>query len=198
MEVINLKKVIIIVVIVLAVIAAFFLGTKMSSKENKVIPTNTTFTETKEKTNSSTTVDTSTAKMSDTEYYEKAVEYVKNEAIKNEDHINTKPGYHKFATYEGFGVAEENGTTYAYMWIADTSYYKENGEIVSGSGSSMAYKVKFENNEVVSYENPTDGAGNQADIMKMFPKDVAEKINKYNVDWDKFENEVKEYYNSNP
>ena len=84
------------------------------------------------------------------------------------------------------------------MWIADTSYYKENDEIVSGSGSSMAYKIKFENNEVVGYENPTDGAGNQADIMKMFPKDVAEKINKYNVDWDKFENDVKEYYNSNP
>ena len=57
---------------------------------------------------------TTTSAMTDKDYYEKAVEFVKNEIIKTEDHINTKEGYHKFAIYEGFGVGEENGTTYAY------------------------------------------------------------------------------------
>ena len=45
------------------------------------------------------------------------------------------------------------------------SYYLENGKAEQGSGSSMAYKVKFVNGEPVSYENPTDGAGQEADYI---------------------------------
>lgn len=135
-----------------------------------------------------------TSAMTDKDYYEKAVEFVKNEKIKTEDHINTKEGYHKFAIYEGFGVAEENGTTYAYMHIGDSSYYLENGKIEQGSGSSMAYKVKFVNGEPVSYENPTDGAGQEADYKRLFPTDVFKKIYGYNFDFSKLDDLANEYY----
>ena len=49
------------------------------------------------------------------------------------------------------------------MHIGDSSYYLENGKLDQGSGSSMAYKVKFVNGEPVSFENPTDGVGQEAD-----------------------------------
>lgn len=137
---------------------------------------------------------TTTSAMTDKDYYEKAVEFVKNEIIKTEDHINTKEGYHKFAIYEGFGVAEENGTTYAYMHIGDLSYYLENGKVEQGSGSSMAYKVKFVNGEPVSYENPTDGAGQEADYKRLFPEDVFKKIYGYNFDFTKLDELANEYY----
>ena len=137
---------------------------------------------------------TTTSTMTDKDYYEKAVEFVKNEIIKTENHINTKEGYHKFAIYEGFGVAEENGTTYAYMHIGDSSYYLENGKVEQGSGSSMAYKVKFVNGEPVSYENPTDGAGQEADYKRLFPKDVFNKIYGYNFDFTKLDDLANEYY----
>ena len=137
---------------------------------------------------------TTTTAMSDKEYYEKAVEFVKKEIIKTEDHINTKEGYHKFAIYEGFGVAEENGTTYTYMHIGDMSYYLENGKVEQGSGSSMAYKVKFANGEPVSYENPTDGAGQETDYKRLFPEEVFKKIYGYNFDFTKLDDLAKEYY----
>ena len=150
-----------------------------------------------DKINSETITDedtTTTSTMTDKDYYEKAVEFVKNEIIKTEDHINTKSDYKKFAEYEGFGVSKENGVTYAYMWIGDMSYYKENGKVITGSGSSMAYKVKFKDDEPVSYENPTDGAGQKESIMELFPKDVANKILNYNFDFTKLDDLANEYY----
>ncbi len=74
---------------------------------------------------------------------------------------------------------------YAYMHIVDSTYYQENGKVEEGSGSSMAYKVKFVNGEPVSYENPTDGAGQEADYKRLFPEDVAKKMFGYNVDFSK-------------
>ena len=142
-----------------------------------------------------TNTSSSSKDMSDKDYYEKAAEFVRQERLKDEDDMLDKQDYKKFVEYEGFGVGEEKGVTYAYMWIGDSSYYIENGEIESGPGSSTAYKVKFENGEAVSYENPTDGAGQEESIKEMFPADVAKKIMAYNFDFTRLDNAAKEYYN---
>ena len=135
------------------------------------------------------------SEMSDKDYYEKAVEFVKEKKEKEEDHINTKQDYKKFIDYEGFGVGEENGKKYAYMWIGDISYYREDGKMEQGSGSSTAYKVEFdEDGEVVSDENPTDGDGQEKAVKDMIQTDVANKILRYNFDFSKMDKEAKEYY----
>ena len=80
------------------------------------------------------------------------------------------------------------------MHIGDSSYYLENGKLDQGSGSSMAYKVKFVNGEPVSFENPTDGVGQEADYKRLFPEDVFYKIYGYNFDFTKLDDLAKEYY----
>ena len=95
---------------------------------------------------------------------------------------------------EAFLSAEENGTTYAYMHIGDASYYIEDGKMVEGSASSTAYKVKFINGEPVSYENPTDGAGQDEDYKRLFPTDVAGKMMTYNFDFTRLDDVAKAYY----
>ena len=186
-----MKKLLIFILFCAVIAGGFYLGMKLGEKESKSEPTNTTATQ--EKTEEKTTEESD--EMTDEDYYEKAAEYVRVESQKDEEDINTKPEYHKFVSYHGFGVAEEDGITYAYMWIFDMSYYKEDGKVEQGSGSSMAYKVKFDNEgEVISVENPTDGAGQQESIKKMFPEDVAEKVMTYNFDFNKFDKEVEEYY----
>ncbi len=215
-----MKNVIIAVLVCALIVAVFFLGIYYGEKKATQTPANTTNTtstesvanentnvaanevaKTEEKstntTNTSSSSSSSSSKMSDEDYYKKAAEYVRVTKPKEEDHINTKPGYHKFVDYEGFGVEEEDGVTYAYMWIVDMSYYKEDGEVEQGSGSSMAYKVKFKDGEVVDVENPTDGAGQQESIKKMFPSDVAKKVMSYNYDFEKFDKMVEDYYKNN-
>ena len=60
----------------------------------------------------------------------------------------------------------------------------------------MAYKVKFVNGEPVSYENPTDGAGQEEDYKKLFPADIASKMFTYNFDFTRLDNAAKAYYES--
>ena len=213
----SMKNAIIAVLVCVIIVGGFFLGMNYGEKKANQTPANTTNTtstesatnentnaatnevaKTEEKsTNTTNTSSSSSSKMSDEDYYKKAAEYVRVTKPKEEDHINTKPGYHKFVDYEGFGVEEEDGVTYAYMWIVDMSYYKEDGKVEQGSGSSMAYKVKFKNGEVVDVENPTDGAGQQESIKKMFPSDVAKKVMSYNYDFDKLDKMVDDYYKNN-
>ena len=64
---------------------------------------------------------TSSKAMTNNDYYEKAVEFVKTEILKSESDMSDKKDYQKFVEYEGFGVAEENGIMYAYMHIGDAS-----------------------------------------------------------------------------
>ena len=209
-----MKKLLFLILLCVLVAGGFYIGTKYGAKTVETTSTNTATTVENKVENTSTTIENkventakaeekedSTAtsnsdKMTDERYYEKAVEFVRAEKTKEEDHINTKPEYHKFVDYEGFGVAEEKGVTYAYMWIVDTAYYKENGKLEEGSGSSTAYKVKFKDGEVVSYENPTDGAGYKESIEELFPKDVAKKIMAFNYDFSKMDKIVKDYYNN--
>lgn len=212
-----MKNAIIAVLVCVIIVGGFFLGMNYGEKKSNQTPANTTnatgtesattnvnanaatneVAKTEAKNTNTTNSSSSSSKMTDEDYYKKAAEYVRVTKPKEEDHINTKPGYHKFVDYEGFGVAEEDGVTYAYMWIVDMSYYKEDGKVEQGSGSSMAYKVKFKNGEVVDVENPTDGAGQQESIKKMFPSDVAKKVMSYNYDFEKLDKMVDDYYKNN-
>ena len=150
-----------------------------------------TVTNTNNKTSKTTD---SLSQMTDKDYYEKAAEFVKTERLNEETDMSDKKDYQKFVEYEGFGVNEEKGVTYAYMHIGDASYYIENGKVEQGPAASMAYKIKFVNGEPVSYENPTDGAGQEADYKKLFPDNVASKMITYNFDFSKLEKAAEEYY----
>ena len=199
-----MKKLLFLLLLCALVVGGFYLGMNFGSKKTETEPTNiatntSTNVEEKIETPSNTSATNTLSPLSimtDEIYYEKAIEFVKAEKTKEEDHINTKPDYHKFAEYEGFGVDEEDDVTYVYMWIGDMSYYKENDKIKQGSGSSTAYKVKFENGEAVSYENPTDGAGQEKSIRAMFPEEVAEKILSYEFDFSVLDEAANKYYNN--
>ena len=68
-------------------------------------------------------------------------------------YYNQKEDYQIFFDYKGFGISQKDNIKYAYMWILNESYYVENGKLEIGSGSSMPYKFRFdENNIIMEYE----------------------------------------------
>ena len=99
-----------------------------------------------------------------------------------------------FFDYEDFGIVEEDGAKYAYMWILEEAYYVENGEVKSGSGSSMAYKIKFVNEEVDSYEIPKDGSEYTDSIKEMFPENLVETMLSFELDDTNIKGQVAEHY----
>lgn len=74
----------------------------------------------------------------------------------------------------------------------------ENNEIISGSGSSMAYKFVFDKDEdrVIKYELPMDGSYYVSSIKKMFPRDIAKKVLSFSFSDDNLRNQVKQYYSN--
>ncbi len=125
--------------------------------------------------------------------YDAAVAYL----IENDTNPEkNRDRYKMFAEYEGFGITEDNEYRYAYLWISESSYYVKNNQLISGSGSSMPYKFTFLKDEVkvVCYEIPMDGSEYVPSIRKMFPKNIAKKVLKYQYQDDRLMEEVKEYY----
>lgn len=172
-----MKKGITIVLIVLLIIFGVKIGIDFYKKE-------------KENTVESSTTET------DPNYdylYEVAIEYLREKYTK-EDPENNMQDFHIFFDYDYFGIVEEKGAKYAYMWILEEAYYVDNGELKSGSGSSMAYKFKFVNDEVDSYEIPKDGSEYADSIRKMFPADIAEEMLSYSLDDSYIKEQVSEHY----
>ena len=127
--------------------------------------------------------------------YDIAIDYLKEKYTKEDnEHYSDKDDYQIFFDYEGFGTSAEGNNKYAYMWVSEESYYAEDGEVKIGSGSSMAYKVTFSGDKVISVENPKDGTYYVPSINEMFPKGIAKKILNYNFDNSKLEKMVEEHY----
>ncbi len=101
-----------------------------------------------------------------------------------------------FIDYEGFGITENKMYHYVYMWINEESYYVEDNKIIISSGSSMAYRFTFNINDkkIISYDIPKDGSEYTSSIKKMFPRDIANKVLKYQYNTNKIEESVHEYY----
>ena len=125
--------------------------------------------------------------------YDIAIDYLKEKYTKEETEYNEKQDFNVFLDYKGFGISEKDGKRFAYMWILEESYYKEEGELKSGSGSSMPYKITFVDNKVFDVEVPKDGTYYVSSIKEMFPDDIENKILNYNMDFD-LEKQVKDYY----
>ena len=132
----------------------------------------------------------------DSDYlYENAIAFLKEN---NNDVDKNKENYNIFFQYKKFGITKDKNYKYVYMWILNESFYLENNELKSGSGSSMPYKFTFKDDKVVKYEIPKDGNEYVSSIKKMFPKEVSKKILKY--DYSKLnklnEIEIDKYYNN--
>lgn len=125
--------------------------------------------------------------------YSKAIEYIEKEQ-KEKGYDNHQQDYQVFTDYKGFGIEEKDNKKYVYMWILKETYYVKEGELKISEGSSMPYKVIFENNEVIKYENPKDGAYYAPSIKEMFPDSIENKIIAYSMGNSKIKDKVKEHY----
>ena len=126
--------------------------------------------------------------------YDIAIDYLKEKYTEEEKEYNQKQDYNIFFDYKGFGISVKGNKRFAYMWILEESYYKEDGELKSGSGSSMAYKITFIDNKVVDIEIPKDGTYYVSSIRRMFPDDIENKVLNYTMDVTNLQKQVEEYY----
>lgn len=132
--------------------------------------------------------------MTDNEYlYDVAIDYL-NGKYTQESQDKEKDDFQIFFDYKGFGISQKEDRKYAYMWILEESYYVENGELKTGSGSSMPYKITFENDKVVDYQIPMDGSYYASSIREMFPNDIENQILQYHLDNTNLQKKVAEHY----
>jgi hypothetical protein len=93
---------------------------------------------------------------------------------------------------------------YAYSWIVDGTYYKENNEIKEDSGGSVPNKVllgkKTDKYTVLKTQIPGDGTQYPEDMKKLFPSRIRNKMNNAPVDGtakkliEETEEKAKEYF----
>ena len=111
--------------------------------------------------------------------YDSAISYLYNLELKENPDAG-KNDFNVFFSYHGFGIDENVGYTYIYMWIAKESYYVEDGNSLAISGgSSMAYKFTYKDNKIIEVENPLDGDMYTSSIKKMFPYFVSLQVLNY-------------------
>ncbi len=106
--------------------------------------------------------------------YEVAAKYIKND-ISSNNIDNKKPEFKTYISYDKFGITRKGKYNFAYMWILNDSYYKENGELKYAGGSSIFYKVKIKDDKVIDYEIPMDGSNYDKSLKKM-----CKDLNMYN------------------
>lgn len=118
--------------------------------------------------------------ITDHEYlYDIAIEYLKNNDEIYNHYLQNEEDCQMIISYDGFEIAQDKEYKYAYMWIIEEIYYVSAGKLYRDTGSSMAYKFTFKNNEVVEYEIPRDGSEYCPSIKKMFPKDISSRVLEY-------------------
>ena len=133
--------------------------------------------------------------ITDSDYlYDVAIEFLKEKYTEEETEYNQKEDFQIFFEYTGFGISQEENIKYAYMWISEESCYVENGELKGGSGSSMPYKITFENDKVIDFEVPQDGTYYTPSIKNMFPDEIAKEILNFNYDDTNLRNKINEHY----
>ncbi len=111
--------------------------------------------------------------------YDKAIEYLKEEKVKNAKDIN-EDDYQSFYDYKGFGIKEKDGKKYVYMCVLYQSYYVKHNMIRSSEESYIPCKFVVKYDEVVSYQTPKYGVGYKQSIKEMFPNDIENKVLHYN------------------
>ena len=125
--------------------------------------------------------------------YELAVEYLTNADYQHNPDAE-KNYYHFFISYDGLGTTQEGKQKHAYMWVLGEGYYLEKGQPKSASGYSMFYKFNFEDEKIISVENPEDGSFYTDSVRKLAKdKKMADKILNYELKMNN-DSKVAEYY----
>ena len=124
--------------------------------------------------------------------YEKAIEYL----YETDDYsFKDQEQYKLFIDYKGFGITEDEEYKYVYMWVLKQSYYVKNNKIISGPGSSMPYKFRYDKDDILmDFETPKDGSEYVKSIKKMYPDDIEQNAIGYQWKDDRLIKEVREYY----
>ena len=127
--------------------------------------------------------------------YQDIEQYLSSLEEKNHQVNNKNDDFKVFVDIAKMGIKKENEETFAYVWALIKTYYVENGELQS-SGSSMPYKFRIKDNEIIEYQIPEDGERYISSINEIFPKDIREKIDisSNEVNEEKIENKAQEYY----
>lgn len=123
--------------------------------------------------------------------YDVALKYIVNEQMNN-GYDKDKNNYHIFTDYEGFGITKK----YIYMWILEESYYLEDNKMINSEGSSMPYRFTYEDNKIIKYDVPKDGDEYENSIKKLFPNSIENKVLNYQMNNDKIQQEIVEYYSN--
>lgn len=132
--------------------------------------------------------------LTDNEYlYNKAISYVLSEKT-NKNPDKDKEDFQIFTDFQGFGVEQKKKSKFVYIWILDESYYVSDEKLVSSSGSSVLYKFKFVNDEVVSYEVPKDGNKYASSLKKMLPRSIEDIVLNYEMNNERLKLKVNEHY----
>ena len=100
-----------------------------------------------------------------------------------------------FTNIAKLGISKENEDVLVYAWILVKSYFVQDGDLHE-SGSSMPYKFRIKNNEVIDYQVPRDGEDYTNSIKEIFPKEIIEKMEekKTEVTEEKINIKAEEHY----
>lgn len=99
-----------------------------------------------------------------------------------------------FTNIAKLGIEKKQDEINVYVWALVESYYVQNGNLVTNTGSSSPYKFRIKNNEVIDYETPKDGEEFEQSCKKIFPKDIRKKLGESLVNSDELKKEVRNYY----
>lgn len=135
------------------------------------------------------------------ELYEKVEQYLINlekplyfSKSKEEERNYNIRDFKVFTDIAQLGTTKKGKETNVYVWALIESYFVQDGEMIQNSGSSIPYKFIFENNEIIDYKQPRDGAEYTKSIEEIFPDNIRRKLKDELVDSKKIDNEVLSYY----
>lgn len=103
-----------------------------------------------------------------------------------------KPQKHQyqkcFVAIKNYLIQEESNEIIVYSWVLYENYYKQDGKIQQGGGSSASapYKFRLTKNEnvyeVIQHQMPRDGAYYAEDIKEIFPEEVVKAVSSRSSD----------------
>lgn len=135
------------------------------------------------------------------ELYEKVEQYLINlekphyfSKSKEEEPNYNISDFKVFTDIAQLGITKTGKETNVYVWALIESYFVQDGKLIQNSGSSIPYKFIFENNEIIDYKQPRDGAEYTKSIEEIFPDNIRRKLKDELVDSKKIDNEVSSYY----
>jgi hypothetical protein len=92
------------------------------------------------------------------------------EIIARERFASANFGGKTFVSFKRIGEELQNLDHIIYMWVLAQEYYKANGELKEGSGTSMPIVMHISGSGTTKIVVPRDGADYSKDVRKLFPE----------------------------